>query len=126
MVRPGYGVNKKIMTQLHETLMGQKLISTNIPGIHHELKRIADLLETMVLMQGHTQKAKDNRGIKLLKPGSYVITIYGDVWSLDRDRWNSNIWRGVLETAVTTKKVGATVKAATKRDALLMIEEKYK
>jgi hypothetical protein len=126
MVFPGYGVNKKTMPQLHETMMGQKLISTNIPGIHHELKRIADLLETLVIMQGHSQKAKDNRGITLLKPGSYVVTIYGDVWNLDRDRWNSNIWRGVLETAVTTKKVGASVKAATKRDALLMIEEKYK
>lgn len=114
------------MPQLHETLMGQKLISTNIPGIHHELKRIADMLEIFITIQGHSLKAKDNRGITLVKPGSYVVTMYGDLWELDRDRFNSNIWRATLNTAVTTRKVGTQVKAATKRDALLLIEEKYK
>ena len=33
------------MTQLHETLMGRKLIEGTLPDIAHELKRIADALD---------------------------------------------------------------------------------
>lgn len=113
------------MAELHETLMGQKLISTNIPGIHHELKRIADLLESYVVMQTKKLRPSDNRSIVLVKPGMYRVTLCGDLWTLEQDRFNSKIWRGVLETAVSTKKVGTSVKAQTKRDALIMMEEKY-
>ncbi len=113
------------MAELHETLMGQKMISTNIPGIHHELKRIADLLETYVVMQTKKLRPSDNRSIVLVKPGIYRVTLCGDLWTLEQDRFNSKIWRGVLETSVGSKKVGTSVKAQTKRDALIMMEEKY-
>jgi len=33
------------MSQLHETLMGKKLIEGTLPNIAYELKRIADALE---------------------------------------------------------------------------------
>ena len=33
------------MPQLHETLMGRKLIEGTLPDIAHQLKRIADALE---------------------------------------------------------------------------------
>lgn len=34
------------MTELHNTLMGRRLIEHDIPEIHSQLKRIADVLET--------------------------------------------------------------------------------
>lgn len=33
------------MPELHETLMGRKLIEGTLPDIAHQLKRIADVLE---------------------------------------------------------------------------------
>ena len=34
------------MPELHETLMGRKLIEGTLPEIAHQLKRIADVLES--------------------------------------------------------------------------------
>jgi len=34
------------MSELHETLMGRKLIEGTLPDIAHQLKRIADILES--------------------------------------------------------------------------------
>ena len=34
------------MPELHETLMGRKLIEGTLPEIAHQLKRIADILES--------------------------------------------------------------------------------
>jgi len=44
------------MTQLHETLMGRKLIEGTLPEIARQLKRIADSLEKSV----PNQKDKDD------------------------------------------------------------------
>ena len=44
------------MAELHETLMGKKLIEGTLPEIAHQLKRIADALESKK-QPDHTRSA---------------------------------------------------------------------
>lgn len=56
------------MTQLHETLMGRKLIEGTLPDIVNQLTRIADTLEKLQQREG-VKKIKKNsiKGIKHTK-----------------------------------------------------------
>jgi len=59
------------MTQLHETLMGRKLIEGTLPDIVNQLTRIADSLE----------KLQQREGVKKIKKNSIKHTKNKDEYS---------------------------------------------
>lgn len=84
------------MQELHQTLMGKKLIEHDIPEIHRQLKRIADALEVLVDKQ-EAKKQKVQRalyGVKMIKhkPGEYTAHYQGHEWRIHRDGIGNIYW----------------------------------
>lgn len=84
------------MQELHQTLMGRKLIEHDIPEIHVQLKRIADALETLV-DRHEVKKQKVQRalyGVKMIKhkQGEYTAHYQGDEWRIYRDGVGHIYW----------------------------------
>lgn len=77
------------MQELHQTLMGHKLIEHDVPEIHQQLKRIADALESLVSKEDNQRKLKAQNalyGVKIIKqkPGEYTAHYNGDEWRIYR------------------------------------------
>lgn len=84
------------MQELHQTLMGRKLIEHDIPEIHEQLKRIADSLDILVKRE-YEKKAKvltvlHGLKIKKLQPGEYIISYMGDQWRVYRESISYMYW----------------------------------
>lgn len=84
------------MQELHNTVMGRRLIEHDIPEIHKQLKRIADALEGLVKKEAEKKEKvlKVMHGLKSIKkkPGEYEIHFKGDRWRVHRDGVGNIYW----------------------------------
>lgn len=114
------------MADLHQSIMGQKLIQHDIPEIHRQLKRIADTLDILVKRE-YEKKAKIINvlhGIKMVKvsPGDYTVEYRGDKWRVHRENIGYMYWWYGEKVGDNSARA---FKADTKNDVLEKIKISY-
>ena len=106
--------------------MGRRLIEHDIPEIHKQLKRIADLLEKNLKQE--EEKAikvkKQQHGIKVIKnkAGDYTAFYKGDEWHVYRESVGYMYWWYAEPKNNVT---GKAFKADSKNDLLEKIKAVY-
>ncbi len=114
------------MQELHNSVMGRRLIEHHIPEIHVQLKRIADALEVLskrelVKIQ---KKEKASSGLNLIKvkPGQYQATFNDDNWHIYRDGVSYKYWWFAENLSKPHEKA---FRADTKNDVLNLLKASY-
>lgn len=114
------------MQELHNSVMGRKLIEHDIPEIHKQLKRIADSLELLTKREIAKREKKRHvtygAMIEKVSPGEYVVTYNEDKWRVYRESVGSSYWW--YADNVTNPK-GKAFRADTKNDVISKLKASY-
>lgn len=114
------------MAELHETMMGHKLIEYDIPEIHKQLKRIADLMERSLKQEAEKTERRNKQlhGIRIIKhkPGEYTAHYKGDDWRVYRDGVGNIYW---WYAEPKNNPTGKAFRADSKNDAIEKLKASY-
>ena len=113
------------MQELHQTLMGRRLIEHDIPEIHVQLKRIADALEVLTKKPSRYENHSSvyhKLKIEKIKPGEYKVHYKSHVWRVYRESIGTAYWWYAECTAEDHNKA---FRVDSKSDALEKLKASY-